>query len=150
MAVYFLDSSAIVKRYRDEAGSVAILRLFASNDHLIASRLATVEVVAAFARRARKGTVPEDRVGEIAHALEIDFRELFEIIELEGPILLRSIDLVRTHGLRAADAIQLACALKPAAQLAGLSSLVLVSSDAELNAAAAREHLTVFDPTVAA
>lgn len=146
MTTYFLDSSAIVKRYRDEVGSAQVLRLFESGDRMIASRLAVVEVVAAFARRAKTGAISDEQVGEVARALETDLRELFEVIELETAILTRSVDLIRMHKLRAADAIHLACALKPAGRFTTRAVMVFVSSDMELNAAAANEGLKVLDP----
>lgn len=59
MAGYFVDSSALVKRYVHETGSVWLSGLVASaagNDIYIA-RITTVEVVAALTRRARGGTI---------------------------------------------------------------------------------------------
>jgi predicted nucleic acid-binding protein len=59
VAGYFVDSSALVKRYVHETGSVWLSGLVASaagNDIYIA-RITTVEVVAALTRRARGGTI---------------------------------------------------------------------------------------------
>jgi len=55
MAVYFVDSSALVKRYINETGSTWVLSLFDSalnNDVLIAA-ITGVEIIAAITRRAR-------------------------------------------------------------------------------------------------
>ena len=55
MAGYFVDSSALVKRYVNETGSVWLSGLVApsaGNDIYIA-RITTVEVIAALTRRAR-------------------------------------------------------------------------------------------------
>jgi predicted nucleic acid-binding protein len=59
VASYFVDSSALVKRYVNETGSAWLSGLVASaagNDIYIA-RITTVEVIAALTRRARGGTI---------------------------------------------------------------------------------------------
>lgn len=78
--------------------------------------------------------------------LEEEFRTRFEVIGLPAPTLTRAGDLVRVHGLRAADGIQLACALVVAARLSSDATLTLVSSDIELNAAAEKEGFEILNP----
>jgi hypothetical protein len=58
--------------------------------------------------------------------------------------------LAERHALRGYDAVQLAAALELQTVLtaSGLPALTLVSADAELNAAAAAEGLTVEDPNL--
>ena len=59
MAGHFVDSSALVKRYVNETGSVWLSGLVApvaGNDIYIA-RITTVEVLAALTRRARGRTI---------------------------------------------------------------------------------------------
>jgi uncharacterized protein len=69
----------------------------------------------------------------------------FKSFELTDSVLARATQLTRVHALRAADAIQLACVLAAKA-LAPEEDLVLLSSDTELNAAAASEGLRTVDP----
>ena len=59
MAVYFLDSSAVVKRYAQETGSawVELLTDPQAGHHLYLARITAVEVVAAVARRQRGGAL---------------------------------------------------------------------------------------------
>ena len=55
MAFYYVDSSALVKRYISETGSAWVLSLFdpgLNNDVLIAA-ITGVEIIAAITRRAR-------------------------------------------------------------------------------------------------
>lgn len=57
MAFYYLDSSALVKRYIGETGSAWVLSLFdpkLNNDVLIAA-ITGVEIIAAIIRRSRAG-----------------------------------------------------------------------------------------------
>jgi len=142
MPRYYLDSSALVKRYLDEPGTEQVLGLCAADCRLAVSRLTLVEVASAAARRARRGELSADLLQALLQSLEEDFRQLFEVVELTGAILTRSMDVVRAHALRAADGIQLASALACATG----GAVTLVSSDAELNAAAAAEHMAVLDP----
>jgi len=55
MAVYVLDSSALVKRYINEIGSAWVLNLFdpALNNEVLIAAIASVEIVAAITRRIR-------------------------------------------------------------------------------------------------
>ena len=57
MSAYYLDASALVKRYVNEPGSVWLRSLFISpqTDLLFTSRMTVVEVISAFARRLREG-----------------------------------------------------------------------------------------------
>ena len=68
MAVYFVDSSALVKRYISETGSRWVLSLFdpvLNNDVLIAA-ITGVEIVAAITRRARGGSISAtDATGQV-------------------------------------------------------------------------------------
>ena len=59
MTFYFLDASALVKRYHLEAGSVNVAKILAgpNSTHLI-SRLGLVEAGSAFAIKVRDGQIP--------------------------------------------------------------------------------------------
>lgn len=59
MAVYFVDSSALVKRYISETGSTWVLSLFdpALNNDILIAAITGVEIVAAITRRARSGSI---------------------------------------------------------------------------------------------
>ena len=146
MASYFLDTSALAKRYIVEQGTQRVVALVEGADRLIVSRLTMVEVTSALARRARTGNLTTDQLSSILNAFETELRDRFAVMELGTPVMTRATDLARVHGLRAADAIQLACALLAGGSRPAEASLTLVSSDEELNGAAAREGLVVLDP----
>jgi predicted nucleic acid-binding protein len=146
MAVLFLDSSALVKRYRDELGSDRVAELIARSDRQVVARLTHVEVSSAIIRRARAARMDWHQVAAILDALDHDVSDRMDIVDLDAPVLDRAVALARRHALRGADAIQLACALLAWNDLAGREFL-LVASDVELNAAATAEGLRVVDPT---
>lgn len=64
MTAYFVDSSALVKRYVPETGSAWIQALSAqeTGNSLFIARITWVEVLSALARREREGSLtPTDR-----------------------------------------------------------------------------------------
>jgi uncharacterized protein len=146
MAQHFVDSSALLKRYRRETGSQWMLDLVRLSERVVVARLGHVEVSAAIVRRGRQPGNPPEEVAAALARLDREMRELFRVVEFGDSIVRRAIELTRAHGLRAADAIQLASALISREALPPSSDLVLVSADDELNAAASAEGLKAENP----
>ena len=150
MAVYFFDSSALVKRYAQETGSEWILALTepAAGHSLYIARITAVEVVSALTRRRRGGSVSEIDATTAMAAFRHDLFHQYRVIEITPTVITRAMALAETHGLRGYDAVQLASALIVQAmrETLGLSALELASADRELNDAAAVEDLTIDDP----
>ena len=144
MPTCFLDSSALAKRYLDEPGTARVIELFDSGAQIIVSRLAQVEIASAVVRRARAGGLSAELQELVLRALDEDLRSSLRVVELSGAVVSRAVDVVRRHGLRAADAIQLACAL---VSRDDPTSARFVCSDVELCHAAAREGFSVVDPS---
>ena len=145
MAVYFLDTSAVVKRYVQETGTAWIRALTdpAEGHFLYWARITDVELTAALARRRRQANLSPVQAAAALRQFRTDFVQDFRIAEITIPLLQRASDLTDMHVLRAYDAVQLALALEVQSQI---PSLVLVSADQGLNAAAAAEGLPVEDP----
>jgi len=146
MGQYFLDSSALVKRYIREEGTTRMVDLVRGAERLAVARIALVEVTSTLVRRSRGGDLESQTLGGLLRAMEDEFRKRFEEQPLTDATLARSADVARTHALRATDAIQLASALQCAGGLGTRAELTLLSADQELNEAARREGLTVLDP----
>jgi len=152
MAAYFLDTSAVVKRYIQETGSTwvrAIADPLAS--HLIyLARITDVEVTSAVIRRQRGGTLAAPAVTATLRQFRQDLVLGYRIIGITSGLLSAATLLVEKHGLRAYDAVQLASAvgLNNQRVAAGTDAVTLVSADQELNAAAIAEGLSVDDPNV--
>jgi predicted nucleic acid-binding protein len=150
VAGYFVDSSALVKRYVNETGSVWLSGLVspaAGNDIYIA-RITTVEVIAALTRRARGGTIAAADASAACLLFRNDLPHDYEIVEMTETLFKRAMTLAETHGLRGYDAVQLAaaCEVNAFCAASGLPPLTLVSADSELNTAATGEGLLVEDP----
>jgi uncharacterized protein len=150
VAVYFFDSSALVKRYAQETGSEWILALTepAAGHSLYMARITAVEVVSALTRRQRGGSVSETDASTAMAAFRYDLSHHYRVIEITPTVITQAMQLAETHGLRGYDAVQLAAALivQKMRETLGLSALELVSADGELNHAAATEDLTVDNP----
>ena len=145
MAAYFLDTSAVVKRYAQEIGTPWVQALAAptAGHLLVVVRIALAETVAAIARKERGGFItPSDAANALAD-FQIDFARQYAIVEVSAALVAHAASLARTHGLRGYDAVQLAAALETHSQL---PSMTMLSGDGDLNAAAQAEGLTVDNP----
>jgi predicted nucleic acid-binding protein len=145
VAVYFLDTSTVVKRYVLETGTAWVQALTnPANAHfLFVARITDVETTAAIARRRRLGSLTPAQAGRALAAFRQDIAQQYRIVEIAGPLLQRASHLADRHVLRAYDAVQLAAALEIHA---AEPSLRLISADIELNAAAVAEGMAVDDP----
>jgi predicted nucleic acid-binding protein len=150
MAAYFLDTSALVKRYATETGTAWVTGLItpAAGNLIPVARITGVETVAAIARK-RKGNrlSPKDAATALATARH-EFGGLFLIVEVTVGRLTAADDLAEKHALRGYDAVQLAAALEASAerQRLNLSPITLVTADTDLLAAGPAEGLTMDDP----
>ena len=150
MAVYFFDSSALVKRYVQETGSAWVIGLTdkqAQNPIYIAG-ITAVEITAAMTRRVRGRTLTPADATQMLTNFRYDLARQYVVIDLLPKVLTQAAGLAEAHALRGYDAVQLAAAfaLQAARQAAGISAITFISADQELNAAATQEGLTVDDP----
>jgi uncharacterized protein len=109
--IWFLDASALVKRYVREPGSDVVRDLVRRRRRLAAAAVSLVEVPAALWRRARAGDVTAQQARRLAAKLAADLAHV-ELVEARGPMLAIAAQLVESHPLRVYDAIQLAAALR--------------------------------------
>ena len=136
--IYFLDASALAKRYVVEAGTERVRQLFRRSADIAVSRLSEVEVTSALVRRMKAGDI-DTQVAEAHLAALTSDLAACDVVELRAPVVGSARDLVRVHALRAYDAVQLASALR----LKGRGSVTFLCADVELAAAASAEKLRV-------
>jgi predicted nucleic acid-binding protein len=151
MAVPFMDTSALVKRYVLETGSHWVIGLtdlpVAGKDCWISS-ITPVELLAALYLRVRTGSLTLPMAQQAEQKFRQELGTHFNVISLIPVILNRAMGLVAIHPLRAYDAVQLAAALYLHSQNTplGLPSIIMVSADHNLNQAAIAEGLAIDDP----
>lgn len=151
MPTYFLDSSAIAKRYVAEVGSAWVTALTDPSSRNVCwlAAVTRVEVVASLYRRHRIGHLTAVDAQRCTAAFLHEYVGTFHALAVDATTLDTAIRLIGTYPVRAYDAIQLAAALRLRAEyeLAALPPPTFVSSDQALNRAASAEGLLVENPT---
>jgi uncharacterized protein len=128
VSAYFLDSSALVKRYVPETGSAWIQAIAdaATGNLLIISRITWVEVLSALARRQREGSLSATDVDLIIQQFSYDLNNQYQVVELDRTVTENAGQLVNQYPLRAYDAVQLASVLRIQPAFATATSTLLV------------------------
>ena len=149
--IYYVDTSALVKRYLYEAGSQWIRQLFlgvTSARQICIVAITGVEMASALSRRVRHGDISQSVYQSAMNQFERDFRYRYTRIRVTYPVITLAIELAKQHPLRGYDAIQLAGALELRARLQSISStnLTFLSADNALCQIAAAEGLFVENP----
>ncbi len=150
MSIYFLASSALVKRYVTETGSAWIRNLTdpGARNPLIITRITWVEVLSALARRQREGSLAPDDVTQAIETYRYDMNTQYQVSEMDPALAKAAGDLVIRHPLRAYDAVQLASALRAQSNLARIRTpaLTFLTADDRLLAIAQAEGLRTDNP----
>ena len=139
----FWDTSAIVPLLADEGGTAAVTAEFERDPSMVVWWDTSVECVSAIARRERQGGLVGQDVVAATRRL-VDLSASWQ--EIQPAVRLRQTAerLLRTHSLRAADALQLAAAITAAD--GDPRSLPFVTLDERLARAAEREGFPVVEP----
>ena len=150
MSSYFIDTSGLVKQYVTEVGTKWVESLIApaARNSIYIAGITFVEVIAAITRRRNTGSISAIDASNAIQQFRIDFTFQFDIVEITESILEDAADNAEQYSLRAYDAVQLAAIVKLTNQhLAnGFQPVTLVSSDLDLNTAAATLGIPVEDP----
>jgi predicted nucleic acid-binding protein len=112
VASFFVDSSAVVKRYVVEVGTTWVRSFMAraAGHDLFLARITGVEVVSALVRR-----IPPVPTTQLVHTVAIfqhDLRKHFRLVATNQRLLNQAMLLAIRHRLRGYDAVQLAAALE--------------------------------------
>src|SRR3954463_1716157 len=137
MAIFYLDTSAILKRYRTEKGTDVLSELYehlASHDALLTSHFACLEFESVAARALKRRLLNQQAYDALLGGLSDDVGEFLMILEFGGEIVNAAIAAARRYSLRAPDSIHIAAA-HHADQLIKGGQFVFVASDKELLAA---------------
>jgi predicted nucleic acid-binding protein len=152
MPAYFLDSSALVKRYIRETGTAWILNLFrpASGNQIFVAEITLAEVIAALTRRHRGAHLTPAAYHRSVTRFRRAFADKLFPVSITLPLIERASHLAETCFLRGYDAVQLAAAseVHAARTLASASPLVFCCADNELLNAALAEGLQAENPNL--
>jgi predicted nucleic acid-binding protein len=147
MAVYYADTSTLVKRHANEVGSVWTRAILASNT-IITARISLVEVISALNKKVRLSQINTADYQSVATDFKATFFNEYQVIELAVPVYEHACLLIEKHQLRTFDSVQLASALlaNNIVQVSGSTPITFLAGDNDLRAAAQTEGLLVDTP----
>lgn len=150
MTDYFFDSSALVKRYIPETGSVWVISLHShqQKNRIFTAEITPIEIMSAVTRRKREGTLSARTARAIRLFLNRHVTREYIAFPLSNNIIQQAMDLQDAHITRAYDAVQVATAVSINRRLtsASLQPLIFLSADNRLLAIAALEGLATENP----
>ncbi|MGB9086278.1 MAG: type II toxin-antitoxin system VapC family toxin [Terriglobales bacterium] len=151
MALYYLETSALVKLYVYEPGTDRLLGLTASDaGHRFAIlSLAQVEFRAAIRRRQRVGEIPDSAADELVESFRRHAEGKFLIQSFSDTLFDVALALIDSYPLRGYDAVQLAGYLV-LRSISGAEEPTFVCADRVLISAARTEGCPVLDPSSSA
>jgi len=129
----YFDTSATVKLYLAEAGSVQLEQLYDETPQVFCHEIGFVETRAALAAACRQQRVDDEQHRTLVTDFRYDWINNFSSMPTDEPLLERAAELAEGFALRGYDAIHLASADRIRLHLPGLR---FVSFDRDLNRAA--------------
>lgn len=150
--IFYLDTSALLKRYVQEVGSAWLATLAeASADNTFATALVTkAEAAAGLAAKFRQGGLPLVDYQRAEQDVLHDFAFFYAIVDIDEPLVDLAADLAKRQKLRGYDSVQLAAGLTLNTILVQTQQppLIFLSADATLIQAAHNEGLAVDNPNL--
>lgn len=144
MKFYFLDTSALVKRYHSEKGTDKIDKIFSQDDRaIVISNITITEMVSAINRKKEDRVISKIDQDIVLSKFFHDAIKDFLVIDLDEEHIKGSIMLVLKRNIRTLDSLQLAVAL-------GLKELKItfVCADKKLVSVAEKEGLHTINPEI--
>jgi uncharacterized protein len=147
LALYFLDTSALVKLYVQEPGTDRLLPLIGhqSENRFAVLAVSVVEIRSAIRRRQRAGDIDAAAAAAVLESVQQHMESRFLRQAVNDTVIDTAMGMIDRYALRAYDSLQLAGCLV----LCGIAkeALTFICSDLRLLDAARSEQLRVFDPT---
>ncbi len=150
MKHYYLDTSAAIKLYVTESGTMWLRELLMANSEVevVSSQLLQVELWSGFTRRLRDGSVSLADYTRMQDWFVTHRQTLYQIVSIQAEIVQLACELIERQPLRGYDSVHLATALTVNQRLIEneQAPLIFLSADNRLNAAAQAEGLAVDNP----
>jgi len=147
----YFDTSAIVKRYHQEKGSIVIDRIFSSKvkKSFATSYWTVLEFAVAFTAKRERKQISKKAFNIAMASFLKELTDLFTIRSVDDDIVAAAIPYAIKHGLASADSLHLATVL----ELRGFveefgvgDRVTFVSADSKLCQAAKKENLEIINP----
>jgi len=146
VSCYFLDSTAFVKLFVQEAGTDAIIRLMEATEdnRKLISAATPLEVYAALKRRERLGDLALHDSEAARNILRVEAARMVQQ-PLNPAVLEAARQALDRHELRSSEALQLGSAVVAREMFQGME-IVFVSADLRLLTAAREERFETLNP----
>jgi hypothetical protein len=112
----FLDSSALAKRYVQEAGSDRLDEILSSASSLGVSVICVSEIVSALCRRRRESKLSAQEYPKAKQAFFQDIEDS-SVVNVKDQVVSRAVELLERWSLRSSDALHIASAAAWSAEL---------------------------------
>jgi hypothetical protein len=147
LALYYLETSALVKLYVREPGTDRLLHLASnlSDNQIAVLAITAVEARSAIRRRERAGDIDPQSAALILDQLQRHLETRFLRQALNDTVLGGAMEMIDRYALRAYDAVQLAGCLALKTTM-GREIPTFVCADQQLLDAARSEQLPILDP----
>lgn len=147
MSLYFLDTSAVVKYYYTEPGSIWLRQLIerrSNADRFYIAEITIAETAAAFAILARTKQIRSTLRNALYREFLEDVQTEYGTVHVRREEIFRAAELTQRYDLKGYDAIQLAVALyvNDLLQANDLSLIFISGDDNQLQAARAEGPVT--------
>jgi len=146
LTTFFVDTSALAKRYVREVGTAWVRSWIvpSAGNVIVISDLTTVEMIALLARQVRDGKLSVANETILSSVFLVHVEKRYISVQLDAAVLAPARTMARKHALRTLDAIQLSCALRAVALLN--EPMTFISGDNKLLAAASAEGFAIDNP----
>lgn len=148
MPTFYLDTSAVLKRYRTEKGTDVVTELYegaAPTDILVTSYFTCLEIESVTARALKGRLLTHEAHDVLLGTFSQDVGDYLLLLSFDSGLINEAIDAARRLALRPADAIHFAAAQEGNRRVTG-GEYVFVASDKELLAATEAAGMTILDP----
>lgn len=151
MAIFYLDTSALVKRYKTEDGSATVDRLYEdlpAGSNLATSFLSVLEFISALRRLLKANSISNDEFGDIVSTFSHEI-EPFLIRTIDDKTVADAITYVVKHALRSADSMHLATVIELREIMKEIGeNVIFICDDEELINAGRKENLDALNPRI--
>ena len=150
MPIYYLDTSAIIKRYRTEYGSDVVDEVFdglTDSDELVTSYLTLLEVNSAATRLLNGQVITQNVYGRILSRFTLNIsNDAFTLVPIQNELVDNAIVIDREYALRSLNALHFASALIASSLSSDDQDIYMVSADRELTAACEAQGILTLNP----
>jgi predicted nucleic acid-binding protein len=145
--VIYLDTSALIKRFVNEKGSLLVRSLVQREPAALATaKIAYAEIFAGLTRKLREGNLAKAQYALACRQFDRDWHAYIRV-ELGDDLLFLARDLIQRHPLRGFDAVHLASALTLKTALG--EDITFAAADGRLLKAAKAENLEPLNVEIA-